>query len=722
VEDAITEFDISIVLNLHDEVQYLVRTLQSLSEAAVYAHGFGVSIELVAVLDRPSPSILELAQRADLHAFQGTKIIEVDNGSLGLSRNDGCRAAAGHYIATADADDLISFNYLERMFFTAKRLGGKAILIPKFYLGFGASYHICEFFDLDAVTPFALIKSHPFVSRIFFERTTLQDLSYSDLRLSNEYAYEDWHFNCNAVALGYTFHACEETIVYYRQRESSLLAQANIVSSRQIPPSLLFEPARYLAACAPFLGANLLAARVEARDMLGRTVLDDPLYGQITQAAARIDPAIDVEKLRHSPSFNYLSADREVGHAYVTVSRLLQGATFNEIFLMPFLTSGGADRYVLDVMAAIVRARPATKILVLFGEKFSRYAWLDRLPPSAIHIDLAGRFPSLVDEDIDLLSLKIIQSVGINARLHLKGSVFAERFFSRFGRLLRQNRPVLYRFCDGRMSFEGSDFIEPGPFEFVSDNIEWLVSLVCDNASIIAADHSRIGIDLEKWSLLYARMEIPCALDGTRVEAAGKSRKVLWASRIDRQKRPGLLTRIAELLAQRMPDIQMDIYGSSVLDNIVTDHLGSLPNVQHHGGYDNFDTIKAGNYYCFVYTSSFDGMPNVLLEAAAAGVAIIAPNVGGVAELVRDGETGLLVGCTGDDEEDAPRYIAAMERVFADPGGRRAMIENAFSLLAARHAPNQYQANVVRIFGLDDPSKPAAEPLADAASFPKQLA
>ena len=199
-----------------------------------------------------------------------------------------------------------------------------------------------------------------------------------------------------------------------------------------------------------------------------------------------------------------------------------------------------------------------------------------------------------------------------------------------------------------------------------------------------------------------------------RVEAAGASRKVLWASRIDRQKRPGLLTRIAELLGPRMPDVQIDIYGSTVLDNIVTDHLRRIPNVHHHGGYGNFDNIRAGDYYCFVYTSSFDGMPNVLLEAAAAGVAIIAPNVGGVAELVRDGETGILVECTGDDEADAPRYIAAMERLFADPAGRWAMIQNAFSLLAARHAPNQYQANVARIFGLEGASEQAAE-AADAA-------
>lgn len=698
------DFDISVVLNLHDERQYLNRTLLSLSEAATYAWRVGISVQLIAVLDRSDEATAGMLRSADLRAFNDVRIVEVDNGSLGLSRNCGCRLATGTYIATADGDDLVSFNYFERMFFESRRGGQRVILVPKFYLGFGSSYHICEFFDLDLVTPLTLIKSHPFVSRIFFHCSLLEHLAFEDVRLSRGYAYEDWHFNCNAVALGYAFYACEETVVFYRQRETSLLARAYAVSARQIPPSALFAPDRYLAACARFLpDTERDSGHTVPPATTGRAMLDDPIYRETVIAASHIDPAVDIGKLRESNAFNYLSADRDLGVAYAAVCRVLRGKTFDEIFLMPFLTTGGADRYLLDVMSAIAHARPAVSMLVLFGEPFAKYAWLDRLPPGTVHFDLCGKLPSLSEEDADILCLKIIQSVGRDARLHLKGSRFAERFFSRFGHLLGEHRPVVYRFCDGRMVFDGSEFIESGQFDFMSENIEWLDRAICDNAGIMAFDRQRLGIAPEKWSLLYARVALPPQFDDTRIDAAGASRTVLWASRIDRQKRAGLLARIAELLAERLPDVRIDVYGAATLDDAATDHLAGLPNVRRHGAFSRFDDIGAGAYYCFVYTSSFDGMPNVLLEAAAAGTAIVAPDVGGIGEFVRDGETGLIVDCAGDDETDAHSYVAAIERLFADPALRRSMIKSAFRLLEERHSPKSYQATAARLFGLDAP-------------------
>ena len=42
-------------------------------------------------------------------------------------------------------------------------------------------------------------------------------------------------------------------------------------------------------------------------------------------------------------------------------------------------------------------------------------------------------------------------------------------------------------------------------------------------------------------------------------------------------------------------------------------------------------------------TSQFEGTPNVLIEAQAAGIPVVAPNVGGVGETLLDGTTGILV-------------------------------------------------------------------------------
>ena len=45
-------------------------------------------------------------------------------------------------------------------------------------------------------------------------------------------------------------------------------------------------------------------------------------------------------------------------------------------------------------------------------------------------------------------------------------------------------------------------------------------------------------------------------------------------------------------------------------------------------------------------TSSFEGMPNVVMEAQAMGIPVVAPNVGGVSDGMLDGQTGYLVEST----------------------------------------------------------------------------
>lgn len=78
-----------------------------------------------------------------------------------------------------------------------------------------------------------------------------------------------------------------------------------------------------------------------------------------------------------------------------------------------------------------------------------------------------------------------------------------------------------------------------------------------------------------------------------------------------------------------------------------------------------FMTVADG----YVMSSAWEGMPMVLLEAAAAGLPIVATRVGGNQEVIRDGATGFLVP-PGDDGV----LGAAMLRLMALPETeRRAM-------------------------------------------------
>jgi glycosyltransferase involved in cell wall biosynthesis len=83
----------------------------------------------------------------------------------------------------------------------------------------------------------------------------------------------------------------------------------------------------------------------------------------------------------------------------------------------------------------------------------------------------------------------------------------------------------------------------------------------------------------------------------------------------------------------------------------------------------------------FAFPSDMDNSPYSVIEAMVAGLPVVATSVGGVPEMVVDGETGLLVG--GDDAQLA----AAIASLLDDPDRRREM-----GIAARRRAEERYDA------------------------------
>ena len=77
-----------------------------------------------------------------------------------------------------------------------------------------------------------------------------------------------------------------------------------------------------------------------------------------------------------------------------------------------------------------------------------------------------------------------------------------------------------------------------------------------------------------------------------------------------------------------------------------------------------------------------DNCPMVVLEAAAAGVPVLAANVGGIPSLIRDGHTGLLF-----DPKNLDSITAAAERYLSDSSFAQHMAANGRAFAEATFQP-----------------------------------
>lgn len=153
------------------------------------------------------------------------------------------------------------------------------------------------------------------------------------------------------------------------------------------------------------------------------------------------------------------------------------------------------------------------------------------------------------------------------------------------------------------------------------------------------------------------------------------------------QKRHDVFLRAVAIARGRVAGIEAVIIGRDMGEEARLKRLAGELGVGEHVFFTG-EVADPAPFYgildAFVLTSDQEGMPNVVLEAMAAGRAIVATDVGGVRELIRDGQHGFIVPC-GDAEAIAERLVASAQD--ADLRKRlgaaaRARVERRFSTRA----------------------------------------
>jgi glycosyltransferase involved in cell wall biosynthesis len=99
----------------------------------------------------------------------------------------------------------------------------------------------------------------------------------------------------------------------------------------------------------------------------------------------------------------------------------------------------------------------------------------------------------------------------------------------------------------------------------------------------------------------------------------------------------------------------------------------------HFTGYQADTRAHVQAMDVFALTSRSEGMPQALLEACVAQVPVVASRVGGIPEVIRQGETGMLV-----EVGDVDALATTLAALLADRAGATAMARRASEFVIAR--------------------------------------
>jgi glycosyltransferase involved in cell wall biosynthesis len=160
---------------------------------------------------------------------------------------------------------------------------------------------------------------------------------------------------------------------------------------------------------------------------------------------------------------------------------------------------------------------------------------------------------------------------------------------------------------------------------------------------------------------------IPNAIDLERFSPQPRplgARTVAMVGRLVQQKNPLLFVAAAAALHARMPDTRFVLIGNGPLRGEIqaavdAAGLGAACTLAGERG-DVHELLRQADL--FWLTSDWEGLPNAVIEALACGLPVVATNVGGTGDLLRDGQEGFLV-APGDRDALVARSI----EIFSDP-------------------------------------------------------
>ena len=175
---------------------------------------------------------------------------------------------------------------------------------------------------------------------------------------------------------------------------------------------------------------------------------------------------------------------------------------------------------------------------------------------------------------------------------------------------------------------------------------------------------------------------------------------VTTVGRLTYQKNYPMLLKVA----QKCKDTQLPVHfiivghgekGKELME--LAHHLGVMDIVHFLGlRRDIPEILKSSDIFCF--TTLYEGFPNALLEAMAAGLPIVTTNFDGVDELIEDGVNAKIVAINNIDGAYLALRAYLDEPALADKYGRKACeaVQSRFSMELMVHNTMEFYKTVLR--------------------------
>jgi glycosyltransferase involved in cell wall biosynthesis len=191
-----------------------------------------------------------------------------------------------------------------------------------------------------------------------------------------------------------------------------------------------------------------------------------------------------------------------------------------------------------------------------------------------------------------------------------------------------------------------------GPHEFDPDLRLNLPDKIAKASFVATVSKAGLRRMLDQFPEFAAKFRwVPCGLDAAWFDVppsdAQHSHDLICVARLDPQKDPLLLLAAARALVDRGVDFHLKIAGDGMLRGDVETQITASGLASHVTllGWQSQQKIIAllRAARALVLSSHDEGLPVAIMEAFALGVPAIAPDVGGVRELVESGASGWLV-------------------------------------------------------------------------------